>query len=553
MKKRISTFGAVLAVVAVLLSGCSSSGGASSGTNSSSAAGTATASSASGERVKASDIVIADASDIITLDPADTNMTLDGGIQRLIMDGMFGFDKDGKVINMLATGYKANDNATEFTITLRKGISFTDGTAWNADAAIANLNKLSDQSLGLRRNGLFKMVDHTDKVDDYTIKIALKYSFGAFINTLAHPAGVMMSPKQIKAGEQACASSPVGTGQYKFVEWKQGQDVKLALNEKWWGYDAKICDGTPLAAANAGFSSVTFKPVKESATRVSMIQSGDANAIFPVPSESFASLKANSSVSTNSSEGIVVYYLHLNTKKKVLSNVKVRQAISEAIDRQAFSKVVYNDLASPATSFIAPKVQYYKNEGQTSYNLDAAKKLLADAGYASGLTLTTYSSNTTQTTKIGEFLQQQLAQIGVKLKLVPTETATLNQKVDGFKGDGADAVYDAQISGWSPSTGDADWALRPCFSSSMFVSKGGSDYSYFDNADYEKQITAGLSSADESARKDAYAKAQDILWSQMPSVPLVNLFNTWAMDSHVKNISIYPDGAIYLRDGVYVK
>ena len=87
----------------------------------------------------------------------------------------------------------------------------------------------------------------------------------------------------------------------------------------------------------------------------------------------------------------------------------------------------------------------------------------------------------------------------------------------------------------------------------MFVTKGGSDYSYFDNSDYEKQITAGLSSADNGARKDAYAKAQDVLWSQMPAVPLVNTFNTWATDSHVKNISIYPDGAIYLRDGVYVK
>lgn len=541
MKKRINVILAALTVIMMLLTGCSPSG---------SSAGTS--STASG-RVKNSNIVVAMASDLVTLDPADTNMTLDGGVQRLIMDGMFGFDKNGKVIDMLATGYKANSDATQFTITLRQGVSFTDGTPWNADAAIANLNKLSNQSLGLRRNGLFAMVDHTTKVDDYTITINLKYSFGAFINTLAHPAGVMMSPKQIAAGEKACAANPVGTGQYKFVEWKPGQDIKLELNENWWGYDSKISGGKALVASNAGFSSVTFKPVTESATRVSMIQSGDADFIFPVPTESYSSLKSSSSVQVGSAEGIVVTYLHMNNKKKALSDVKVRQAINCAIDRDAYCKVVLNGLGSPATSFIAPKVQYYKKETAVTYDIKKAKELLSQAGYASGLTLTTYESNSTQTVKAGEFLQQQLAQVGITLKLVPTETATINQKIDGFKGDGADAVYDLYLSGWSPSTGDADWALRPCFSSTMFVTKGGSDYSYFDNTDYEAAIKGGLSSADSAARKTAYDKAQDTLWSQVPSAAIVNSFNSWASSKHVKNLCIYPDGAVYLRDGVYVK
>ena len=551
MKKRVTMALSALMAAMVLFTGCASSGGASS--QAGSAQGSSAAASESAERVKDSNVVAAMKADVITLDPADANQTLDGGLQRLIMDGMFGFDKDGKVINMLATGYQANDKATQFTIKLRKGITFTDGTPWNADAAIANLNKLSDQSLGLRRNGLFKMVDKTEKIDDYTIRVDLKYSFGAFVNTLAHPAASMMSPKQIQKGEKACSSNPVGTGQYKFVEWKPGQDVKLALNENWWGYSAKLCGGKALVASNAGFSTITFKPVKEAATRVSMIQSGDADFIFPVPTESYAALKANSSIDVEDAEGIVVDYLNLNTKKKALSNVKVRQAINEAVNREAFCKIVKNGMASPATSFIAPKVQYYKQESAVSYNLSDAKKLMAEAGYSNGLNLTAYSSNTAEFVKMGEFIQQQLAQIGIKLKLVPTETATMNQKIDGFKGDGADAVYDIEISGWSPSTGDADWALRPCFSNTMFVKFGGADYSYFDNSDYEACITKGLSSADTSVRKAAYATAQDILWKQVPSIALANDFNTWASGKHVKNLGIYPDGAVYMRDGVYVK
>ncbi len=541
MKKGLHILAASLLAASIIFTGCSKSSAPSSGAAS------------SGSRVQNSNIVVATASDFVTMDPADTNMTLDGGVQRLIMDGMFGFDKDGKVIDMLATGYKANSDATQFTITLRKGVTFTDGTAWNADAAIANLNKLADQSLGLRRNSLFKMVDHTQKVDDYTITVYLKYAFGAFVNTLAHPAAVMMSPKQIAAGEKACASAPVGTGEYKFVEWKTGQSLKLELNPDWWGFDAKVSGGKALVASNAGFSSITFKPVTESATRVSMLQSGDADIIFPVPTESYSALKADSSVTVGSSEGIVVQYLDMNTKKKALSDVKVRQAISYAINLQNFISVVLNGQGSVATSFIAPKVQYYKKEATPTYDVSKAKQLLQEAGYGSGLNLTLYSSNASSTQKGDQFIQQQLAQIGITVKIVASETATLNSQIDGFKGDGTNAVYDLYYHGWSPSTGDADWALRPLFSNTMFVTKGGSNYCYFDNADYDTQITAGLNSADSTARQTAYSKAQDVLWNQLPSAPLANTFNTWAYGKHVKNVSIYPDGAIYFRDGVYAK
>ena len=88
---------------------------------------------------------------------------------------------------------------------------------------------------------------------------------------------LIMSPRQIEAGEDACAQAPVGTGQYKFVEWVAGDDMKVELNKDWLGYDADVCSGTALADADAGFKSITFKPVAESATRVSAIQAGDPN------------------------------------------------------------------------------------------------------------------------------------------------------------------------------------------------------------------------------------------------------------------------------------
>ena len=116
------------------------------------------------------------------------------------------------VVNMLAESYEANDDATEFTFKLREGVSFSDGTPWNAEAAKANFDRWADKSLGLKRTTfLSNVLDKTEIVDEYTIKVTLVSPFGAFINNLAHPCTVCVSPKQIEKGSATVAAEPVGT------------------------------------------------------------------------------------------------------------------------------------------------------------------------------------------------------------------------------------------------------------------------------------------------------------------------------------------------------
>ena len=179
---------AMLTASMTLLTACGSSSGTqkeSGGTSASEAA--ETTAGAEGDSVSQDmDVTAAVRVDFTTMDPMDTSDTLSGGIQRMMMDGLFGFDDEMKIYPMLATGYEANEDATEFTITLREGISFTDGAPWNAEAAIANFTKWGDKTLGLKRTTfLCNTLDHVDKVDDYTIKVTLTSPFGAFINNLA--------------------------------------------------------------------------------------------------------------------------------------------------------------------------------------------------------------------------------------------------------------------------------------------------------------------------------------------------------------------------------
>ena len=511
---------------AIMLGACSSSGG-----------GSATPTTS-----QEMDAVAAVSLDFTTMDPVDTSDTLSGGIQRLIMDGMFGFDDDLNQIPMLATGFTANDDATEYVITLREGISFSDGTPWNAEAAKANLDKLADTSRGLKRTSLLgPIIDKTEITGDYEVKISLTQPFGAFIATLCHPACVMMSPKVLEKGDAECAAAPVGTGQYIFKEWESGDHLKVELNKDWWGYEAGLAD------KDAGFKSINFKVVTESATRVSMIQSGDAQFIWPVPTESYETLDKDENVLVYSDEGIVVYYLCMNTQKAPFDDIRVRQAMNYAIDKDAYIEIIRNGLGTKATSLLGPAVAGYKANDPYPYDPDKAIELLKEAGYENGFEITQYYSSNSANEKTAQFITQQLAKVGITNKPVGQESAITNALIQDCTKPGSEAEVDIYHTGWSPSTGDADWALRPLLATEM-CPPANYNISYFSNEKYDELIHGALETADQDKRNKLYAEAQDIIWEELPIVPLANSFNTWATSKNLTGIKIYKDGAINIRN-----
>lgn len=494
------------------------------------------------------DIVFGVERDFTTMDPVDTSDTISGSIQRMIMDGLFGFNDEMEVIPLLATDYEANDDASEYVINLREGVSFTDGTPWNAEAAKANFEKLMDKSLGLKRTTLLsEIIDSVEIQDEYTIKITLLESFGAFINTLAHPACVMMSPTQIEAGVDVCAAQPVGTGQYKFVSWTQGESLKIELNKDWWGYDQEVSGGKALVESDAGFKSITFKPVTEAATRVAMLQSGDAQIIFPVPSESVSVVESDTTLNTTSVESIIVRYMFINTAKEKFSNSKVRQAINHAIDKDAYVQVAWDGHASAATSIIAPQVQFYKENSPYEYDIEKAKSLMAEAGYPDGFNTTLMCTNATANTKQAEFIKQQLSAIGIEVEIQSMESALLNEKVQDTTVPGNEAEVELYISGWSPSTGDADWGIRPLIATESFP-PNSYNISYYSNPELDGYLKAALETADLDKRAEAYAAAQDIIWEESPLVCLSNDYMIWANVNTISDFKLYPDGAFNVRN-----
>jgi len=480
----------------------------------------------------AQDLRISMYADITGLDPHDTSDNVSYSVQSGMFERLFQFDPAMKLTPWLATGFTNNDTATEFTLTLRPGVTFQDGTPFDAEAVKTNLERLADQSKGLKRNSLYNMIQTVTVLAPDQVKIELNRPFGAFINTLAHPSAVMWSPAVLKQYPQEAQLRlhPVGTGPFKFVGWQPGKEVRFAKYENYWN------KGWPKV------DNVTFTPSPEDATRVASLRSGQVDAIYPLPSDLVNSVQGDSKLSIQRDPSIYLYYMAVNTGNKTLADVRVRQALNYAIDRDLWLKVVFAGMGTPATSAIPERVQFYEKQAEPHYSYDPAKAkaLLKEAGYPNGIDLKLWSTNATASVRAAQFLKAQLATAGIRVTVTPMDSGTRNSKLWSVS-DPQKAEFDLYYGGWSTSTGDADWAMRPLFATESWVPKSY-NASYFSDPAVDKAIADGLATADPQKRAAAYATAQQLVWKASPVTFLGTPDNLVGKRKNLTGVSMLPDG-----------
>lgn len=455
----------------------------------------------------AKDAVIAVGSNFTTLDPYDANDTLSQAVAKSFYQGLFGFDKEMKLVNVLAESYEASTDGLTYTIKLRSGITFQDGSDFNAEAVKVNLDRASNPDNHLKRYNLFKSVDSTEVVDPSTVKITLKQPFSAFINTLASPAAAMISPAALKKYGKDIGFHPVGTGPYELETWNQTDFVKV---KKFAGYWKK---GYPK------LDTITWRPVVDNNTRAAMLQTGEANLAFPIPYEQARLLEKNPRLDLVTSPSIMQRYISLNVTQKPFDNVKVREALSYAINRQALVKVAFAGYATPATGIVPPAIQYSQSYPAPEYNPAKARELLKEAGYPNGFTTTLWSSHNHSTAqKVLQFTQQQLAQVGIKVKVTAMDAGQRAAEVEdkGQKESGVRMFY----TGWSASTGEANWALTPLFATQSWPPTIFNT-AFYSNPQVDKDLTDALNTTDSEKKAAFYKDAQDRIWQDRPWIPLV--------------------------------
>ena len=483
----------------------------------------------------AKDVVVAVYSSFTTTDPYDANDTLSQAVAKSFYEGLYGFDKDMKMRPVLAEGHTASKDGLVYTVKLKSGIKFHDGSDFNAAAVKATFDRVTNPDNKLKRYTLYKNIAKTEALDPTTVRFTLKEPFSPFINTLAHPSGVIISPAALTKHGKAIAQNPVGTGPFKFVEWKSTEYMKVA---KWDGYWKK---GYPKV------DSITWRPVVDNNTRSAMMQTNEAHFAFQLPPEAVETLSRKPSLEVTKAPSIIHRYISMNTQQKPFDNIKVRHAINYAINKDALIKVAFAGNAIAAEGVLPKGVAFNTKLGPWPYDPAKAKALLTEAGYPNGFETTLWSAyNHTTAQKVLQFVQQQLNQVGIKTQVLALEAGQRVERVESAQ-DPATAPVRMYYVGWSSSTGEADWAMRPLLASESFPPRMFNT-AYYKNANVDKAIANALTSTSEVERAKLYGDAQKQIWDDAPWAFLVTeqLLSVRARNLH--GFYVIPDGSFNFEE-----
>ncbi|MEH3087325.1 MAG: glutathione ABC transporter substrate-binding protein GsiB [Xylophilus ampelinus] len=486
---------------------------------------------ASGQALAAGNVVLAIGQQPETLDPYNTNTTMTTAVTKTFYEGLFQFDKDLKVRNVLAESHEVSKDGLVYTFKLRQGVKFHDGTDFNAAAVKANLDRVMDPANRLLRATQFNRIAKVEAVNPQTVRITLKEPFGPFINSLAHASAAMISPAALQKYGKDIALHPVGTGPFEFVEWKQTEAI---VGKKFAGYWKK---GYPK------IDGVSWKPVLENNTRAAMLQTGEADFAYPIPYEQVAQIKKSDKIEVVTTPSIITNFLAFNMLQKPFDNPKVREAVGYAVNKEALAKVAFSGFAFPAQGFVPQGIQYAVKMSPIPYNVQKAKDLLKEAGYPNGFETTLWSAyNNSTSQKVLQFVQQQLSQVGIKLQVQALEPGQRAEQVDSWP-DPKTAKVRLYYTRWSSSTGEADWALRPLFATEAWAPKLN-NMSFYSSPVVDGSIAKALVSVDDAEKAALYKTVQEQLAKDLPRIPLVTDENVSAHAKRLSGVVVMPDGNI---------
>ncbi|WP_077330297.1 ABC transporter substrate-binding protein [Virgibacillus siamensis] len=482
--------------------------------------------------------------DSVSLDPATVTDTESFKVTQQIFDTLIDFEKGTTELRpMLATDWKISNGGKTYTFKLRKDVKFSDGTDFNAEAVVFNFERWmkgnkSDQTFSYYATmfGGFKgdknhVIKNVKAIDAYTVQFNLNRTFAPFLKNLAMPPFGIGSPTAIKKGGDQFGKTPVGTGPFSLKKWEAKNKIVLKANENYWR------EGYPK------LNRIIFRVIPDNAARLNALKTNEVDMMD--------GLSPTDLESVNNTEGLHVWYrppmnvayMQFNTKRAPFDNKKVRQALSRAINKQALIDAFYAGAASPAKTFLPKTIMGYNDSIESyEFNLEKAKKMLAEAGYEEGFDMELWTMNNPRSylpepQKIAQAIQANFKKIGVNVDIRPTDWSTYLDKVH-------EGVPDAFLLGWIGDNGDPDNFLYNQYA----VTGSGPNYTWYKNDKLTKLLTKAQSVTDKNKRIKLYKEAQAIIHQEAPDVPLVHNKEPIVGKSNIKGFKPSPTGTDQLYD-----
>lgn len=448
-----------------------------------------------------------------------------------IYETLFSISPEGVLEPVLAESIEATGDTT-YEIKLREGVSFTDGTPFNAEAAKASLDYVLNPDNAAPFRFLIVVAGEPIQVevaDEYTLQITTPIPFAPLPAHLSHSSLGMVSPAALEQGEDFLSSNAIGTGPFVLEAWDRAEQVVLARNENYWG-DAPALD------------TVVFRVIPEAGTRVVEIESGTVDVAVRIPPADIPLLEMNPDVEVVITPALRTIYIFFNVTEEPFTDVRVRQAFNYAVDSQAIVDALFEGNSRASDAPIAPAVFGYSAQTPYSYDPDRARELLAEAGIEPGTSVVLYhpTERYPQDALVADAVRAQLADVGVNVELRTLEWVQYVPHVRRTKADGNDIQF--AMLGWGTVTMDADYGLFALFHSSQHPP--GFNGAFYSNPTVDALLEAARSTLNLAEREAAYADAIAAIWEDAPWLFLYSETQVTAVRSNVTGFVVHPDESL---------
>jgi peptide/nickel transport system substrate-binding protein len=445
---------------------------------------------------------------------AATNIDVD--IARLVFDGLLGFDADGNIENVLATRTEQLSD-TAFRFHLRRGVRFHSGAPMEAEDVIASVMQLQrpEVSWSYFYTGWF---DRMVKVDDITVDLITRRPHRLALPVVAHTLRIV--PRTVtdpRAFEQAIN----GTGRYRLAEWVPNNRVVLERNDAWWG------EGRPWAQR------ITMRHMPEVSTRIAALEAGDVDFAAFVSTDDVPRLRQRgfSIMSGAAPRNLWIGFNFLADAPT--RDLRVRRALNHAVDRAAINEAVYGGLGAVAVGPISrPTRMSFPVQPPYPYDPALARRMLAEAGHPRGfeVTFATPNGRYPKDREIAEIVAAQLAEVGVRTRLVALEWATFTTHMRAER-QTTGRRYPIYLLGWSNPVRDPDLNLLAFDAENEAWNLGS-----YRNEELQPVLAEGRVTLDPVRAEAIYRRAQEIVWRDPPGIWLFDHPNVSAYNARIAGL-----------------
>lgn len=508
------------------------------------------------------ELIIATGEDVVTLDPHGSNDSASAQVRENIYEKLVGQAVDGELLPSLATEWEQVED-TVWNFKLREDTTFHNGSEFTAEDVKATLERVNDSAVASQSAFLFEMIEEVEIVGDYEVNIHTEYPFAPLPNHLSHNTGSIISKEIIdedyqtaldEAGVNMTADEyydlrDAGGDEYEEVSERIAANTgniladntdgtnHLKLESRTSGEEVRTVKFEDFQGGERNFDAVTFRVIPEAGSRIAELQTGGVHVIKDVDASTADTIEAGENTELLDTESTRIEYLGFNAQSEPFDDVRVRQAIAHAIDKEEILNGIYNGMGITAETPVPENIWGHDEEvSELEYDVERAQELLDEAGFEEGFQTTLWVNDEQTRVDTAIYIQESLNEIGIDVEIQQYEYGTLLESL-------GEGTHDMFLLGWTTVTGDADNALYALFHSDNQGTAG--NRSFYENEEMDTLLESGRESSSDEERLEAYSAAQQQLVEEAPTVSLVNTNFTAGIDaSQVEGIEIDPIGSI---------